>query len=64
MEHFYVITGNEFGANLSSKKNFAKNDVDKAMDYYYSVEDDDFYAALIQVDENGIEKTLLSRVDE
>lgn len=64
MEHFYVITGNEFGLNPRSKKNFHADKVDEATKHYESVCEDDFYAGLIYVNEHGNETPVFENVME
>jgi len=64
MEHYYVITGNEFGANLASKRNFKKEQFAEASVYYLDIEEDDFYAALIHVNENGKEDIILHKIND
>lgn len=62
MEHYYVINGNEFGADLTSKKNFT--DVDKAKKYFEEVKYDDFYCAFVYVNSSGIEKDVETFINE
>jgi hypothetical protein len=64
MEHYYVVTGNEYGLNPGSKKNYKPSDLDKARQYYESVLEDDFYAGLIRVDEEGRESVVDQKIDE
>lgn len=56
MEHYYVITGNEFGSNLDSKQNF--KELDDANINYNSRIHDDFYCTLIHVDGYNNESTI------
>ena len=53
MEHYYVVSGNEFGINLESKRNF-KN-LNEAEEYFEQIKYDDFGCALMQVDADGKE---------
>lgn len=64
MEHFYVITGNEYGANLRGKKNFPADKIEEATAHYESVTEDDFYAGLIYVNEEGKETVIFEKIDE
>lgn len=56
MEHYYVITGNEFGANLFDKKNFSN--LEKAKEQFEKSSQDDYTCLLIHVDNNGKETTV------
>ena len=64
MEHYYVINGNEFGADLTTKKNFKPEDKQTAEEYFEKVKEDDFGCLLMHVDENGKEKELKTFFDE
>jgi len=64
MEHYYVVTGNEYGINPSSKKNFKSTELDLATKHYESVLEDDFYAGLKHVDNNGKETIIKEKIDE
>lgn len=55
MEHLYVINGNEFGVDLSSKKNFTSTDIDLAEAAYELMLGEDLYTALVEVDPFGRE---------
>ena len=61
MEHYYVVTGNEFGVNLDSKQNFKK--IQNAMKKYNEVKFNDFVSLLIYVNSNGDEKVIEQNID-
>lgn len=56
MKHYYVITGNEFGLDIRTKKNFKPDNIDGAILHYNEVKDDDFGTLLMSVDDNGVER--------
>ncbi len=56
MEHYYVITGNEQGADLSTKKNF-KN-IEDAKNHFEDVKFNDFASKIVHVDSSGIERDI------
>ena len=62
MEHYYVINGNEYGANLSTKKNFAN--IEDAVDHFDKVKDNDYVCVLMHVNAVGIEKTVNTFINE
>ena len=53
MEHYYVVSGNEFGINLESKRNFTN--LKEANKFFEEVKYDDFGCALMYVNDNGEE---------
>ena len=55
MEHYYVITGNEYGASLNTKRNFKITEYDAASKYFKAVQDDDCFVCMMYVDANGNE---------
>ncbi len=54
MEHYYVVNGNEFGVDLSTKSNFLE--YKDAIRYFDQVKFNDFGCMLVYVDVNGVEK--------
>lgn len=64
MEHYYVVTGNEFGVYISSKKNFTPIDKQEAYDYFESVKGEDFGCMLVYVGQNGNEEVLESYYED
>ncbi len=62
MEHYYVVCGNEFGVDITTKKNFTK--LEDATEYFEEVKYDDFGCKIMFVDSNGIEKQIKSFVNE
>lgn len=66
MEHYYVITGNEFGADVRSKENFSKNDMEKAFDKFENLKNKEeyFYVGLYYVNNEGKETIIEEFIDE
>jgi len=64
MEHLYVVTGNEWGADIYSKKNFKISELDEANAYFDKVRSDDFACILMSVDDEGKETTIREETDE
>ena len=65
MEHFYVISGNEFGVNLDSKLNFRSDEKELAtISYDLLVEEENFYTALVHVLSTGEEVNVFSSMQE
>ena len=62
MEHYYVVCGNEFGVDLSSKKNFTE--LNHAKKFFDKVKYDDFGSFLVYVDNIGTEKVIEVFVNE
>jgi len=62
MKHYYVVTGNEFGADLSSKKNF--KEMEDAFDHYEKVKQDDYGVILMFVNDNGKETIIEEHTNE
>ena len=63
MEHYYVVTGNEFGIDLTSKKNFLINELDLAEAYFETQVDQDFVCILMEVKSNGTETMINQAMD-
>ena len=59
MIHYLVVTGNEFGP--TEREPFT--DLQKAIEHYESVKNDDFHAGLIQINEDEKEIVLRSKTD-
>lgn len=65
MEHIYVITGNEYGADLHSKKNFkVPEQALEAIEYFDEHKEDDFYCMLVKVDSNGNETIAMEQTND
>ena len=62
MKHFYVVSGNEFGIDIYSKKNFS--DQLQAAEYFEKTKTDDFGCMIVFVNEYGEEEILESYYDE
>lgn len=62
MEHYYVITGNEFGVNIDSKKNFMT--LEEADLYFEKVQFEDFGCLLMRVRPDGSEEEIKCRTDD
>lgn len=56
MEHYYVVSGNEYGVDLNTKKNF-KN-LDDAKEHFEDVKFDDFGCKIVYVNSSGVEKDI------
>lgn len=56
MEHYYVITGNEYGVDLHTKKNFT-NFFDAKI-HFDEVKFDDFGCKIVYVNSLGDEKEI------
>jgi putative methionine-R-sulfoxide reductase with GAF domain len=57
MEHYYIITGSEFGAYLDSKKNFKKEDFELADKLFEELKnsEENIYVGFYYVNNEGIE---------
>jgi len=64
MEHFYVIGGNEFGADIDTKRNFFPNDKVDAVEYFEEIKNHDFGCMLVHVDKSGKEEILETFCEE
>ena len=64
MEHYYVITGNDYGADLDTKKNFNPILKDEAYQYFELVKKHDYACVLVHVDSYGNEKVLRKQFNE
>lgn len=62
MEHYYVISGNEYGVDLSTKKNFLK--LELALEHYEATKFDDFGCHLMYVNPNGDEDVIECYMNE
>jgi hypothetical protein len=56
MEHYYVISGNEYGVNWVTKKNFTN--LHDAEIYFDDVKFDDFGCKIVYVNSSGVEKDI------
>ncbi len=56
MEHYYVVSGNEYGVDLDTKKNFTN--LEDAKIYFEKIKFDDFACKVVFVNQNGIEKDI------
>lgn len=57
MTHFYVVNGNEYGIDITTKRNFI--DVESAKAHFDETKFDDFGCMLVFVDCNGLEEILI-----
>jgi len=64
MEHLYVVGGNEFGADIDTKRNFFVTDKVDALEYFEKLKTEDFGCMLVHVDNYGKEKILETFCDE
>ena len=62
MEHYYVITGNEYGADLDSKKNFTN--LDDAYKHFEEVKFDDFACRIVYVNPSGVERDIETFIND
>lgn len=62
MEHYYVVTGNEYGINLDTKKNFIN--LDDACTHFEEVKFDDFACTLRYVKASGVEVDIETFINE
>lgn len=58
-----MLSGNEYGADLSSKKNFTMKQVKDARKYFNEILDDDFATLAVHVLDNGEEVDVASCID-
>ena len=64
MEHYYVITGNEYGADLDSKTNFKSTEKQLAINHFNNVKGTDFVCILMFVDSFGNEQEIENYFEE
>lgn len=57
MEHYYIITGNEYGADIHSKKNFEPSNFDEADNYFEKLKEEEQHECIVfvYVNKKGIE---------